>query len=77
LGKNGQERKTGKVKKQKKKFFVGENETIGDCLERMENEGYRPVRRIEEPVFQEEKRNGKTEYKPLYQKVIFEGEKMS
>ncbi|MFS0645728.1 NETI motif-containing protein [Siminovitchia sp. 179-K 8D1 HS] len=62
--------------KQKKKFFVGENETIHECLARMEREGFRPVRRLEQPVFIEEKTNGKTEYKPILKKIIFEGEKM-
>lgn len=63
--------------KQKKKFYVEENETVHECLARMEREGYRPVRRIEKPVFIEEKVSGKIEYKPILQKVIFEGEKMS
>lgn len=63
--------------KQKKKFFVEEHETIHDCLARMEREGYRPVRRLEKPVFMEEKGNGDSEYKPVLQKIIFEGEKMS
>lgn len=61
--------------KQKKKFFVEENETIHDCLARMEREGYRPVRRLEKPVFIESKGNGESEYKPVLQKIIFEGEK--
>lgn len=57
----------------KKKFTVEENETISECLERMKREGYRPVRRIEKPVFMEEKKKGTIEYKPISQKVIFEG----
>lgn len=63
--------------KQRKKFYVEENETVHECLVRMEQEGYRPVRRLEKPVFIEEKKNGITEYKPILQKVIFEGEKLS
>ena len=61
----------------KKKFQVMEGEAISDCLKRMEQEGYRPVRRIEKPVFKEEKKKGKTEYMPISQKIIFEGEKMT
>ncbi|CJC48269.1 Uncharacterised protein [Streptococcus pneumoniae] len=34
----------------KKKFEVLENETITDCLARMEQEGYAPSRRMEEPI---------------------------
>lgn len=56
----------------KKRFTVEENETINECLARMEEEGYRPIRRIEKPVFREEKKNGKIEYKLFSQKIIFE-----
>ena len=34
-------------------FEVEENETIDDCLKRMNAEGYMPTGRREEPVFQE------------------------
>ncbi|VEF49188.1 Uncharacterised protein [Bacillus freudenreichii] len=57
----------------KKSFSVEENETINECLARMDREGYRPVRRMEKPVFIEEKKKGKVEYKPISQKIIFEG----
>ncbi len=33
-------------------FEVEETETIDECLERMKNEGYMPVGRKEEPLFQ-------------------------
>lgn len=58
---------------QKKKFEVLENETIAECLERMREEGYRPVRRIEKPVFHQKKKKGEPEY--LKQQIIFEGVK--
>ncbi|WLD93727.1 NETI motif-containing protein [Alkalihalobacillus sp. AL-G] len=61
-------------KPKKKKFEVLENEEIGDCLKRMRQEGYVPVRRMEEPVFQEVKQNGKKEVEHLRQRIIFEGE---
>ncbi|QJI69135.1 NETI motif-containing protein [Staphylococcus haemolyticus] len=32
------------------KFKVNENETISECLTRMREEGYMPVKRIEKPV---------------------------
>lgn len=37
------------------KFKVNENETISDCIARMRKEGYMPVRRIEKPVYFEDK----------------------
>lgn len=61
------------AKKKKMKFEVGENESIGDCLERMQKEGYQPVRRMEEPVFEEKKKGRQVEYIPVRQKIVFEG----
>ena len=60
-------------KKKKMRFEVGENETIADCLDRMAAEGYQPVRRMEEPVFQEVKKDGGVDVIPVRQKIIFEG----
>ncbi|WP_096201826.1 NETI motif-containing protein [Bacillus sp. FJAT-45350] len=60
-------------KKKKQKFEVGENESIDQCLQRMEQEGYMPTRRMEEPVFQEVMTNGKQEFVPIRQKIVFEG----
>ncbi|MGP4080087.1 NETI motif-containing protein [Pseudalkalibacillus sp. R45] len=62
-----------KKKPKKKKFEVLENESITSCLDRMKEEGYMPVRRMEEPVFQESSQNGKKEVEVLRQRVIFEG----
>ncbi|HLU24017.1 NETI motif-containing protein [Lederbergia graminis] len=61
----------------KKEFEVLENESISDCLQRMEKEGYRPVRRMEKPIFKEEKVNGEIKYTPITQKIIFQGIKDS
>ncbi|MFS0862730.1 NETI motif-containing protein [Fredinandcohnia sp. 179-A 10B2 NHS] len=62
------------MKKQTKlKFEVLENETIDQCLERMKKEGYMPVRRMEEPLFQEVERNGEIIIEPCGRKIIFEG----
>ncbi|MBL5773965.1 NETI motif-containing protein [Bacillus sporothermodurans] len=52
------------------------NETIADCLTRMENEGYRPVRRIEKPIFKEVLKNNQTEYQPVSRKIIFDALKL-
>lgn len=60
-------------KKKKKRFFVEEGETIDQCLKRMDEEGYVPVRRIETPVLKEVNKNGKNEVEVAYQRIIFEG----
>lgn len=48
------------MKKRKIIFEVNENESIASCLERIKKEGYRPIRRIEEPIFIE-RDNGEIE----------------
>lgn len=55
------------------KFKVQNNETIAQCLERMKQEGYMPVRRMEKPVYQE-KPDGTIEV--LQQEIIFVGKKI-
>ncbi|ADH98222.1 NETI motif-containing protein [Salisediminibacterium selenitireducens] len=59
----------------KKTFTVEENETIDQCLARMAKEGYMPVRRMEKPVFQEVKKNGRTDVETVRQQITFEGKK--
>ena len=39
------------------KFKVNENETISECLTRMREEGYMPVKRIENLYTEDEKGN--------------------
>lgn len=60
-------------KPSKKKFVVEASETLSDCLDRMAKEGYTPVRRMEEPVFHEVKRNGRMEPEVKEQRIVFEG----
>ncbi|MCK6255362.1 NETI motif-containing protein [Fictibacillus sp. KIGAM418] len=60
-------------KPNKKKFEVQPGETISDCIDRMAEEGYSPVRRMEEPVFKEVKKNGKIEQEYHEQRIVFEG----
>lgn len=50
-------------------FEVEENETIDDCLQRMQNEGYMPTGRREEPLFQELE----GEIVPIRQIIQFKG----
>ncbi|MBO0996092.1 NETI motif-containing protein [Bacillus sp. SD088] len=59
----------------KKDFEVIDNESIEECLKRMEKEGYNPIKRSEKPIFKEEKRNGKVEYIPVSRKIVFKGVK--
>ncbi|MCR2823409.1 NETI motif-containing protein [Lederbergia panacisoli] len=61
----------------KKEFEVMENETISECLSRMESEGYRVIKRTEKPIFKEETSQGKTKYIPISRKIIFQGIKKS
>ncbi len=58
-------------KPKKKKFEVQENESLSDCLKRMDDEGYMPVRRREEPVFKEGQ--GSKEPELYGRKIVFEG----
>ncbi|WP_064094431.1 NETI motif-containing protein [Rossellomorea aquimaris] len=64
------------MSKKKMLFEVQENETISDCLDRMKQEGFMPVRRMEKPVFEEQKQQGKSEYVPVKQTIVFEGKKI-
>lgn len=41
--------------KKLQKFKVEENETIQDCLQRMREAGYMPIKRFEKPVYKENK----------------------
>lgn len=54
------------------KFEVLENETISECLDRIQKEGYTPVKRIEKPIFKETIVNGQKSYEPVASQVIFE-----
>ncbi|MFK2826070.1 NETI motif-containing protein [Bacillus sp. B190/17] len=60
----------------KKTFYVQENETIDQCLERMKQEGYVPIRRMERPVFKEEMINKEKKYTPIGREIVFEGKMM-
>lgn len=49
-----------------------ENETIDQCLERIQKAGYTPVKRVEKPIFKEVIKNGEKSFIPDGQQVIFE-----
>lgn len=56
----------------KKKFEVQKDETIDACLDRMKKEGYTPIRRVEEPIFEEIVKNSEKTYQPVGRKVVFD-----
>jgi hypothetical protein len=60
------------MSKKKMEFEVLENESIEQCLERIKQQGYAPVRRTEKPIFQESKKGNETVYEPIGRQIIFE-----
>ncbi|RFU68898.1 NETI motif-containing protein [Peribacillus saganii] len=59
-------------KKTKQIFEVEEGETLVECLNRIREAGYYPVKRTEKPIFEEKIINGQKEYEPIDRKIIFE-----
>ncbi|GGE35704.1 NETI motif-containing protein [Pullulanibacillus camelliae] len=53
----------------KKQFDVSDFESLNDCLNQMQEQGYRPVRRMEKPIFKE----GEKGLEVARQSIIFEG----
>ena len=56
-------------------FDVEANESIDDCLKRMADLGFTPIRRMEEPIFQEVKEGSSIKQEPIRQKIRFQGMK--
>ncbi|MGD7046194.1 NETI motif-containing protein [Jeotgalibacillus proteolyticus] len=54
-------------------FEVEQDESIDDCLKRMADLGYTPVRRIEEPIFKEVKEGSSVKNEPIRQRIRFQG----
>lgn len=61
--------------KKKMLFEVEENETIDQCLDRIEKAGYIPIGRSEKPIFKEVQQGNKITYEPTGRKIIFEARK--
>jgi len=61
-----------KKENQKKIYEVLEHETIDQCLERIQKEGYTPIRRVEKPIFQEKMEDKQVTYEPAGRQIIFE-----
>jgi hypothetical protein len=57
-------------------FEVQENETIDQCLGRIQKAGYIPVRRTEKPIFKEVKTGGKVDYEPAGRQIVFEAKRL-
>ena len=55
------------------KFKVNENETISECLTRMREEGYMPVKRNEKPIYTEDEKGNVV---VLRQDIQFVGKKL-
>ncbi|AKG05209.1 NETI motif-containing protein [Salimicrobium jeotgali] len=62
-----------KKESNKKRFEVKTGESIEDCLERIRLEGFVPVRRTEEPVFEE--KDG--EMQVAGREIVFEAKKIN
>jgi hypothetical protein len=60
------------MSKKKMQFEVLENESIEECLNRIKQQGYFPVRRTEKPIFQEVKKGNETIYEPIGRQIVFE-----
>ncbi|MDN3017409.1 NETI motif-containing protein [Paenibacillus sp. BSR1-1] len=60
------------MSKKKMQFEVQENESIEECLKRIKQQGYFPVRRTEKPIFQEVKKGNETIYEPIGRQIVFE-----
>lgn len=62
--------------KKKQMYEVGENESIDDCLNRMKDDGYAPVRRMEKPIFKEVPKGESVDYEPAGRQIIFEARRI-
>jgi hypothetical protein len=60
----------------KKQFEVQENESIEECLNRIRDEGYTPIKRIEKPIFKEIKQGASVTYEPIGRYIVFEAKKL-
>ena len=56
----------------KREFEVLNHETIDDCLNRIKDEGYYPIKRIEKPIFKEVKEGSSVTYEPVGRNIVFE-----
>jgi hypothetical protein len=65
-----------KTKQKKLIYEVQDHETIDQCLDRIQKDGYVPIKRIEKPIFQEKMKNNQMIYEPIGSQVLFEVRKI-
>jgi hypothetical protein len=65
-----------KMKQKKLTYEVQDHETIDQCLDRIQKDGYLPIKRIEKPIFQEKMQNNQMIYEPIDSQVLFEVRKI-
>lgn len=73
---NQKNKQTSNKDQTKMRFERLEDETIDECLLRMKEAGYIPIRRIEKPFFKEVIENGEKKIIPHGQQITFEGIKV-
>ena len=59
----------------KKVYEVEEQETIDQCLDRIQKDGYIPIKRTEKPIFKEIKEGNEFKYVPAGRQILFEVKK--
>jgi hypothetical protein len=60
----------------KREFEVLESETIEECLNRIKDEGYYPIKRIEKPIFKEVIKGSSVTYEPAGRNIVFEAKQI-
>jgi hypothetical protein len=60
----------------KREYEVGENETIDQCLNRIKEDGFIPIKRTEKPIFKEEIINGQETIIPAGRVIVFEAKQL-
>ncbi|NMA90932.1 MAG: NETI motif-containing protein [Amphibacillus sp.] len=69
---NQKRAKSTESRAQKKQFELLDGETLDQCLERIKQAGYIPIRRMEKPIFEEIIENSEKRIIPIKQQIIFE-----
>ncbi|WP_188207176.1 NETI motif-containing protein [Alkalibacillus aidingensis] len=54
----------------KRKYRVSDYASISECLDQIDQDGFKPVKRFEKPIFQESEDH--QEPVPIKQEIIFE-----
>ncbi|WP_110251389.1 NETI motif-containing protein [Streptohalobacillus salinus] len=70
--KNQQQKASQTPTRKKERFTKETNESIDACLDRIKAAGYTPVKRMEQPVFEEITENGQITTEVVEQMIIFE-----